>query len=205
MPVCPKGCDVPALGYISSNLSSVWLTETALYVYPVSTFNCNVPNLRQMNVLRLGQLFNHFEVSTSTMHRHDKKGRFVVMKKRTRAVVQWRRHCQYMDTPRSRAWLRLFKHRRFEQMAFCPFSLLKAGVSVSRSSPGRDENSKVPCSVPGVQYSLKIPRQMKIVVLGGKLSKSVNWCFELSRSLWIISGLKETFIKRYMVESANKA
>ena len=33
----------------------------------------------------------------------------------------------------------------------------------------------------------------------------VNWCFEPSQSLGIISGLKETFIKRYVVERTNKA
>ena len=37
------------------------------------------------------------------------------------------------------------------------------------------------------------------------LVKLVNWCFEPSQSLGIISGLKETFIKRHMVERANKA
>ena len=33
----------------------------------------------------------------------------------------------------------------------------------------------------------------------------VNWYFEPSQSLGIISGLKETFIKRYVVERTNKA
>ena len=33
----------------------------------------------------------------------------------------------------------------------------------------------------------------------------VNWCFELSQRLGILLGLKETFIKRYMVERTNKA
>ena len=33
----------------------------------------------------------------------------------------------------------------------------------------------------------------------------VNWCFEPSQPLGIISGLKETFIKRYKVERTNKA
>ena len=33
----------------------------------------------------------------------------------------------------------------------------------------------------------------------------VNWCFEPSQLLGIISGLKETFIKRYKVERTNKA
>ena len=35
--------------------------------------------------------------------------------------------------------------------------------------------------------------------------KLVNWCFELSQPLGIISGLKETFIKRHIVERTNKA
>ena len=33
----------------------------------------------------------------------------------------------------------------------------------------------------------------------------VNWCFDPSQPLWIISGLKETFIKRYIVERRNRA
>ena len=33
----------------------------------------------------------------------------------------------------------------------------------------------------------------------------VNWCFEHSQPLGIISGLKETFIKRYTVERTSKA
>ena len=33
----------------------------------------------------------------------------------------------------------------------------------------------------------------------------VNWCFKPSQPLGIISGLKETFIKRYIAEGANKA
>ena len=37
------------------------------------------------------------------------------------------------------------------------------------------------------------------------MSKLVTWCFEPSQPLGIISGLKETFIKRYKVERTNKA
>ena len=33
----------------------------------------------------------------------------------------------------------------------------------------------------------------------------VNWCFEPSQPLGIISGLKETFVKRHVVERTNKA
>ena len=33
----------------------------------------------------------------------------------------------------------------------------------------------------------------------------VNWCVEPSQPLWIISGLKEIFTKRYIVERTNKA
>ena len=36
-------------------------------------------------------------------------------------------------------------------------------------------------------------------------SKLVGWCFQPSQPLGIISGLKETFIKRYNVERINKA
>ena len=32
----------------------------------------------------------------------------------------------------------------------------------------------------------------------------VNWCFEPSQPLGIISGLKETFIKRHIIERTNK-
>ena len=33
----------------------------------------------------------------------------------------------------------------------------------------------------------------------------VNWCFDPSQPLGILSGLKEIFIKRYTVERTNKA
>ena len=33
----------------------------------------------------------------------------------------------------------------------------------------------------------------------------VRWCFESSQPLGIISGLKETFTQRYIVERTNKA
>ena len=36
------------------------------------------------------------------------------------------------------------------------------------------------------------------------LSWLVNWCFEPSQSLRFISGLRETFIKRYILERTNK-
>ena len=36
-------------------------------------------------------------------------------------------------------------------------------------------------------------------------SRLVNWCFEPSQPLGIASGLKETFIKRYIVERTNEA
>ena len=35
--------------------------------------------------------------------------------------------------------------------------------------------------------------------------QSVNWCFEPSQPVGIISGLKETFINRHIVEKTNKA
>ena len=45
-----------------------------------------------------------------------------------------------------------------------------------------------------------------ICSLGGWDVKNylVNWCFEPSQPLGIISGLKETFIKRHAVEKTNK-
>ena len=36
-------------------------------------------------------------------------------------------------------------------------------------------------------------------------NKEVNWCFELSQPLGIISGLKETFVKKHMVERTSNA
>ena len=36
-------------------------------------------------------------------------------------------------------------------------------------------------------------------------TKLVHWCFEPSQPLGTISGPKETFIKRYIVERTNKA
>ena len=36
------------------------------------------------------------------------------------------------------------------------------------------------------------------------LNQLVNWCFEPSQPLGIISGLKETFIRRYTLERSNK-
>ena len=46
-----------------------------------------------------------------------------------------------------------------------------------------------------------------ICSLGGWGVKNylVNWCFEPSQPLGIISGLKETFLKRYIVERTSKA
>ena len=38
-----------------------------------------------------------------------------------------------------------------------------------------------------------------------EVSQLVNWCFEPSQPLGIISGLKKTFIKRHMVDRTNKA
>ena len=38
-----------------------------------------------------------------------------------------------------------------------------------------------------------------------EVSHSVNWCFEPSQPLGITSGLRETFIKRYIVERTIKA
>ena len=37
------------------------------------------------------------------------------------------------------------------------------------------------------------------------VNQSVNWCFKPSQSPGIISGLKETLIRRYIVERTNKA
>ena len=38
-----------------------------------------------------------------------------------------------------------------------------------------------------------------------EVSQLVNWCFEPSQPLGIISGLKKTFIKRHIVDRTNKA
>ena len=39
----------------------------------------------------------------------------------------------------------------------------------------------------------------------GAVSYLVSWCFKLSQPQRIISGLRETFIKRYIVERTSKA
>ena len=39
----------------------------------------------------------------------------------------------------------------------------------------------------------------------GPIRQLVNWCFELNQPLGIISGLKKTFIKRYIVERTNQS
>ena len=43
------------------------------------------------------------------------------------------------------------------------------------------------------------------VVVVVVVSWLVNWCFGPSQKLGIISGLKETFIRRYIAERTNKA
>ena len=48
---------------------------------------------------------------------------------------------------------------------------------------------------------------MKSIVSGQWSSirgKLVSWCFKPSQSQRIVSGLRETFIKRYIVERTNK-
>ena len=40
---------------------------------------------------------------------------------------------------------------------------------------------------------------------GYRVSSLINWCFQRSQPLRITSGLKETFIKRYIVERTNQA
>ena len=42
-------------------------------------------------------------------------------------------------------------------------------------------------------------------VLGERVSELAGWCFKLSQLKGILSGLKETFIKRYTVKRTNKA
>ena len=45
------------------------------------------------------------------------------------------------------------------------------------------------------------PAQVVVVMT----PRIVNWCFESGQPLGIISGLKETFLRRYIVERTNKA
>ena len=42
-------------------------------------------------------------------------------------------------------------------------------------------------------------------VVQNKVCQLVNWCFKLSQPQRAISGLKETFMTRYVVERTNKA
>ena len=48
------------------------------------------------------------------------------------------------------------------------------------------------------EFTIKIPKQWTV-------SELVSWCFKPSQPQRIIPGLKETSIKRYIVERANKA
>ena len=48
-------------------------------------------------------------------------------------------------------------------------------------------------------------RYVKFNSTGVSWLELVNWCFETSQPPGIISGLKETFIKRYIVKRTNKA
>ena len=41
-------------------------------------------------------------------------------------------------------------------------------------------------------------------VLGERVSELAGWCFKLSQLKGILSGLKETFIKRYLDEKTDK-
>ena len=47
-----------------------------------------------------------------------------------------------------------------------------------------------------------LPMMMMVLVTTMKL---VSWCFKPSQPQGIISGLRETFIKRYIIERTNKA
>ena len=49
-----------------------------------------------------------------------------------------------------------------------------------------------------------MPRGLAIIYKS-KFSLLVSWCFKPSQPQRIISGLKETFVKRYIVERTNKA
>ena len=59
-------------------------------------------------------------------------------------------------------------------------------------------------TVPSLHISIQ-KRNRASAVHTIKVSELVNWCFEPSQPLGIISGLKETFIKRHKVERTNKA
>ena len=65
---------------------------------------------------------------------------------------------------------------------------------------GRDVHSMML----SVEHFLRRPRR-RPPLKGRTVLELVNWCFEPSQPLGIISGLKETFIKRHVAERTNKA
>ena len=53
-----------------------------------------------------------------------------------------------------------------------------------------------------VSVAVTVPADILVTVV---LYKLVSWCFKPSQPQRIISGLRETFIKRYIVERTNEA
>ena len=49
------------------------------------------------------------------------------------------------------------------------------------------------------EHKSKVGKEQRLI------SRFVNWCFEPRQPLGIISGLKETFIRKHVVERINKA
>ena len=66
-----------------------------------------------------------------------------------------------------------------------------------RSLPARREGERERAGV-GLEVRGRVSGQL------GTVSELGSWCFEPCQPLGIISGLKETFIKRYIVERTNK-
>ena len=53
--------------------------------------------------------------------------------------------------------------------------------------------------------TLLILSVMRVVVMWSRSVAVVSWCFKPSQPQRILSGLKKTFMKRYVVERTNKA
>ena len=69
------------------------------------------------------------------------------------------------------------------------------------------QSSEADCSHlnAGIKLIVHFTNQHSIMWWSDLLTYLLTWCFKLSQPQRIISGLKETFIKRYTVQRTNKA
>ena len=78
---------------------------------------------------------------------------------------------------------------------------IHSNIPTTWGEPAGTTEKKLPANI------LKKDQSTQRITLGPRENfiELVNWCFEASQPLWIISGLKETFIQKYLVQRANKA